>query len=172
MSEIVEAADQELIAKAIEFFGLTRDPNEAGYLLPDGAMLDLSGRHSDPERFGRKGDYWIKTKKDDPYRGRRFCDHRRLPDGIVSRNGTEGMWEFCIRTGAIRCFSGVGYDLYAKPTAKQISAMCTMSRAERDVIVEVTKIKDGIEHKIAHQRFDRLRLEPLVEFLRTVFPDI
>ena len=34
----------EIFARAKQYFGTTTDPGEAGYILPDGAMLDFSGK--------------------------------------------------------------------------------------------------------------------------------
>lgn len=36
---------QNLLNDCIRFFGLTENPNEAGYILPSGKLLDFSGRH-------------------------------------------------------------------------------------------------------------------------------
>ena len=35
--------NQDYIDKAVEIFGITEDPHECGYILPDGEMLDFSG---------------------------------------------------------------------------------------------------------------------------------
>lgn len=40
--------EHEWITAAKAHFGLTRDPREAGYILPNGEMLDFSGRHNAP----------------------------------------------------------------------------------------------------------------------------
>ena len=36
--------DVHIFARAKEYFGSTTNPNEAGYILPDGVMLDFSGK--------------------------------------------------------------------------------------------------------------------------------
>ena len=56
-------ADQAF-SKAKEAFGTTKDPLEAGYVLPGGEMLDFSGRHEgSPER---------------DIKGKRYSDHREI----------------------------------------------------------------------------------------------
>ena len=56
--------DADLIERAVENFGLTNDVREAFYVLPDGRMLDGSGRH-------RGGDERSFTKQ-------RQVDHRDI----------------------------------------------------------------------------------------------
>lgn len=82
--------------RAINYFGLTSNPREAGYVLPNGAMLDLSGR-----RDGGPGDT-------------RALDHREV-------NTIIPMPEF-ISMGAIRHFPELpGVDIRRKPTPQQLS---------------------------------------------------
>ncbi len=51
---------EQIFTRAKEYFGATTNPNEAGYILPDGTMLDFSGK-----RFGGSP-------------GRRELDHRDI----------------------------------------------------------------------------------------------
>jgi hypothetical protein len=37
---------EQIFARAKQYFGVTTDPDEAGYILPDGTMLDFSGKRS------------------------------------------------------------------------------------------------------------------------------
>jgi hypothetical protein len=75
-----------LLKTNIDKFGLTRDPYEGGYLLPNGSMLDFSGRR-DATGFKREGDYFVPTgrKGRDDFLGQRYTDHREidLPDGAA-----------------------------------------------------------------------------------------
>lgn len=57
-------------------FGRTQNPREAGYLLPDGGMLDLSGRH-----YGTKP----RPGERDFYANQRAVDHRDYPEEIYDR---------------------------------------------------------------------------------------
>ena len=114
--------DAELISAAKKVFGATSDPKEAGYVLPDGTMLDFSGRH-------------YADRKDWPYlRGQRSVDHRELQSENTNNgkslekqmefSGSEGMYEFMARTGAMRMDAASGVASISRPpTDKQISVI-------------------------------------------------
>lgn len=79
-------------------FGTTEDWREAGYILPDGTLLDLSGKN-------QGGSPGVRSR-----------DHREVGT-FTFRGGTAGMREF-MQHGAIRV--GIGYmDLVKKPTEAQ-----------------------------------------------------
>jgi len=68
---------QEAFASAVERFGLTRDIAEAGYILPDGRLLDFTGRAD--AGYVRKGDYFVpKNGERDWMKGQRSTDHREI----------------------------------------------------------------------------------------------
>lgn len=80
------------IAAAKSEFGITADYNEAGYVLPDGTMLDFSGK-----RHGGQ-------------RGERGLDHRQIgeaepEDEQKTGDATDRMIRFMKTTGAIRFVS-------------------------------------------------------------------
>ena len=113
-------ADTALIDAAKKYFGTTIRPLEAGYVLPDGTMLDFTGRHE--------------TSKDNwPYmRDQRSVDHRMLAgenmsgfsmaDMFESNDGNEMMHEFMARTGAMRVdFSAAVTSIMRPPTAAQLN---------------------------------------------------
>ena len=110
-----------LIHKAIKEFGLTDNYYEAGFILPDGSMLDFSGRSIDPY-----------------FSGGRERDHREITaidDDLKA--GTNGMIEFMDLTGAIRISLSqrpnyVGIDMYHAPTY-----------AQQETIREFLQITDG-----------------------------
>jgi hypothetical protein len=115
------APDTELIASAKKVFGVTSNPMEAGYVLPDGTMLDFSGRHYSSR------DNW-------PYlRNQRSVDHRELQgenlagkslQGMLETSGSEGMYEFMARTGAMRIDAASGVASISRPpTPKQVAAI-------------------------------------------------
>jgi phosphopantetheine adenylyltransferase len=89
---------------AVLGLGTTEDLEEAGYILSDGRMLDLSGK-----REGGMG-------------GRREMDHRQLPlptKGSIS--GTDLMSAFMKQTGAIRMDGNSGLlDMEVSPTPEQL----------------------------------------------------
>lgn len=110
---------QKLFDAAKERFGTTRDIREAGYVLPDGTMLDFSGRH------------WLAPGSDSSYlAGDRQVDHRDIADLEYERDGNTptgietSMTDF-IRRGAIRINDGSGasINLAVKPTPEQASVL-------------------------------------------------
>ena len=104
-------ATKEETDRIIEHFGTTRNINEAGYILPDGRMLDLSGR------------------KDGASGGRRTLDHRKVWDVLDDRaDGGEAMADF-VWGGAIRIQPEANGIMFgAKPTEAQESAVLNYFR--------------------------------------------
>ena len=115
-------------------FGLTSDLREAGYILPDGTMLDFSGRH---ELFGAD---------DSGIRGRRTTDHRGISsvayaydaEGNEYDTGVETSMPDFIERGAIRIDANVGtINLNGKPTAQQRAVLRRLiQRSGGDVIID------------------------------------
>ncbi len=108
-----ESAD--LFDAAKERFGTTNDIREAGYVLPDGAMLDFSGRHQ------------VDPNSDSSYlAGDRHVDHRDIADLNYERDlntpsGRETSMTDFINRGAIRIHDGRGamINLSKKPSVEQ-----------------------------------------------------
>lgn len=101
--------DEDLIARAKETFGITTDPHEAFYMLPDGTMLDGSGRH------------WGGDERD--VAGQRQVDHQDIGE-VVDSSGADAMYEWMARTGAARMDMITGIASIARPpTAAQLSAL-------------------------------------------------
>lgn len=100
------------VNEAIKHFGITKDPREAGYIMPGGEMLDFSGRH---------------YSKDHPsLAGQRAVDHRELPESIIDETGggSEGMRHFISATGAIRHSpESNGIEVSSMPTMSQLSTI-------------------------------------------------
>lgn len=108
---------QKVFDTAKRKFGETKDIREAGYVLPDGSMLDFSGRHElDP---GTDSSFLA---------GRRATDHRAINQisFVYDENGDEvdtgvssDMSDF-IKRGAIRIDNNAGsINLSAAPTMAQ-----------------------------------------------------
>ena len=112
-----EKIDNDTLFKAAKKkFGVTHDLREAGYILPDGTMLDFSGRH---ELFGAD---------DSGIRGRRATDHRVISsvaydydqEGNEIDTGIETNMSDFIRRGAIRIdYNGGSINLATAPTPEQ-----------------------------------------------------
>ena len=114
----------ELFDAAKERFGTTRDLREAGYILPDGTMLDFSGRH------------WTDPNSDNSWlNGRREVDHRDISDIEYERDGNTptglktDMSDF-IRRGAIRINYPGSINLATKPTWDQVDALERLIRMD------------------------------------------
>lgn len=94
-----------VLDRAIKEYGLTDWWPDAGFILSDGSMLDLSGG-------GAMG---------------RAIDHRNVGQfysGKRSLSGWESMVWFVRLTGAIRFMpESMGFDLFVEPTRKQIATM-------------------------------------------------
>jgi len=132
-----EAGGKNYIDQAVEHFGVTDDLREAGYLLPDGRMLDLSGRH---DMLG--GDYVRQDGRNvatgrDWQAGVRHTDHRELPFDVQEAKANEAnfgntstahMLGFQKETGAIRIMPGTGISVSVMPSDKQIKALVTRWR--------------------------------------------
>ena len=88
-------------------FGVTRNPREAGYILNDGTMLDLSGRHYATGYVNSKP----LPGQPDYLRNARAVDHRELPEGLDLQTVQE-------QGNALR-FSDIGGDLNIELTKGQ-----------------------------------------------------
>jgi hypothetical protein len=126
-------APDEIVARAVEHFGLTNDPREAGYVLPDGRMLDLSGRHQmlggDYQRIGDRN---VPTGGRDWQAGQRDTDHRELNflDASSDGDSTSKMLEFQTTANAIRLNPGQGISVTSRPTRRQIEEIARMWNRE------------------------------------------
>ena len=106
-------AKQDITMKiAKDFFGTTENIQEAGYILPDGSMLDFSGAN-----FGGS------------VRGKRMLDHRDIRDAFEEFIGTKefpdgvGMEDF-INAGAIRFQpENITFMMAHSPTKAQLETI-------------------------------------------------
>lgn len=133
---IQEAAEQ--------FFGITANYKEAGYILPDGTMLDLSGKHLvSPQNYKYQ-------------RGRREVDHRELGGEnyngfslepyIGTGNGDELMCKFMTKAGAMRVdFNAHIASTIVMPTSKQIQTLYYGLRGSWVCLSAWTKTGDLID---------------------------
>ena len=110
--------DNDLIERAKETFGVTRDVREAFYVLPDGTMLDGSGRH------------WGGDERD--YAGQRQVDHGDISEVVDDADSAaDAMYKWMGRTGAMRVdFSSGVASVARKPTRDQLSVLARASRGE------------------------------------------
>lgn len=119
--------------EAIRTFGVTDDIREGGYILPDGRMLDFSGRHMRQDAYKREGDLWIALDRD-PASGLRAVNHAQI---------FETMEEFSNK-GAIR-MDGKNGTVYLtrRPTARQEAVIRQIAEANDFVSVGFPPDRDA-----------------------------
>ena len=108
----------ELIQRAKDTFGVTNDIREAFYVLPDGTMLDGSGRH------------WGGSELD--VAGQRQVDHGDIGEIIDdATTAADAMYKWMARSGAMRFDQIVGIASVArKPTPEQLAVLSRASRGK------------------------------------------
>ena len=110
------APDEALIEKAKANFGVTKNPDEAFYVLPDGAMLDGSGRH------------WGGSERD--VAGTRQVDHGDIAE-VMDNDGAQAMYDWMARSGAMRFDRAAGIASIARPpTPQQLSLLGRTSKGK------------------------------------------
>lgn len=143
--------DQTLIDNAKDTFGVTDDIREAGYVLPDGTMLDFSGRH------------W--GLDDSEARGQRQVDHIDISeaDGIQNATGNE-MYDFMAQTGAMRVSMADGNSVASiarPPTAQQLAVLGRATN--REYLALSFNTPDG--RIVSDTEFDSSSLKKIEKFL-------
>jgi hypothetical protein len=102
--------------KAVEYFGLTYDTREAGYILPDGSMLDFSEKNN-----GGPGGY-------------RTLDH----SGISAAYDDISYGEF-MDAGAIRVCGAMNFaTIMTKPTPAQIKTLAMFLKKHKPLLIEMS----------------------------------
>lgn len=128
-------SDQNKVEMAKEHYGITENPREGGYIMPDGTMLDLSGRHH-ATGYTREGMYNVPMKGQPDYLGgRRSTDHREIPAKLTELShgsGNELMENFMKVTGAIAMYQSgdsinVRINVHADVSPKQWSTLKHLS---------------------------------------------
>lgn len=135
ITESTNVENIDIFSLAKERFGTTNDIRECGYVLPDGSMLDFSGRHM------VTGDTDTSHLK-----GRRSVDHRDIGDLNWDRDMTTrtnvniNMADF-VRKGAIRIHCSNTWssiNLFVKPTKEQINPLLRLIQYSKgNVTVEI-----------------------------------
>jgi len=126
--------DQEIVDAAKSVYGTTTDFREAGYLLTDGTMLDLSG------------------KKDGGEPGHRYLDHREMNyfehKGKVYKPGMDGFMSM----GNIRLKPEMGgLELTKSPSNEQTGTLRKYIRFNKgDVIIDFSKENLDVENSIEY----------------------
>jgi hypothetical protein len=150
--------------KVLSYFGVTSDIRETGYILSDGTMVDLSGRH-EANGYVRRGDRFVPKRGPDYMAHQRLTDHRQLPESM--KGGTEGMREFMAKTGAVRVLPGSGISVTAMPTVEAVAALIQgWSRFYTELLIDIMDPDGGTGDS---RWFKPLDLERVMEFLESHF---
>lgn len=121
-----------LFNKVVQTFGLTNDLHEAGYILPDGSLLDMSAKN----RGGRPG--------------ARALDHREI--GMATgEGGTVGMVDFILK-GPIRLMPETGHlHMGRMPTPQQFNRIREVLRQySREGMVITLQRAPGVQKNIEY----------------------
>ena len=165
-NSINESVEENLdyLSIAKERFGITNDIRECGYVLPDGTMLDFSGRHL------------LNKGTDSSYlAGRRAVDHREIEDIGWSIDGNTKNFDFSmeefIKLGAIRTHVSNSYcllNLFTKPTNQQISILFKIIQYAKGCVD--VEIGDGNE-SLAYGEYDGVRPNVVIAKINRYFDE-
>jgi len=109
---------QKIFDAVIDYQGATDDINEAGFVLPDGRMVDLSGRVEDSD-YKKKGDR-LKIEGVDYLKGKRLQAH----SDVRWEGSPQGARGYLVRQGAIRIDAKYGIiELDNAPTYEQAAIL-------------------------------------------------
>ena len=165
-NSINESVEKNLdyLSIAKERFGITNDIRECGYVLPDGTMLDFSGRHS-----------LNKGTDSSHLAGRRAVDHREIEDIGWSIDGNTKNFDFSmeefIKLGAIRTHVSNSYcllNLFTKPTNQQISILFKIIQYAKGCVD--VEIGDGNE-SLAYGEYDGVRPNVVIAKINRYFDE-
>lgn len=143
----------------VDHFGTTNNISEAGYILPDGRMLDFSGRHQ-MGGYQRVGDRWIAESGQRDYQnGERQVDHREIPSEITPAQGGDAI-NWMLERGAIRIDAKSGsVHTAVVPNAKQLQLvrlLIDMNNGEVGIDLNDGGFRDtGFDFRAPMRRFDR-----------------
>jgi hypothetical protein len=159
----------ELAQSAKDYFGVTRSPNETGYIMQDGTRLDLSGRHY-AGGYEKQGDRFVpKAGETDYLGGDRAVDHRELYDLKGLKEG-EHQWDaveqLMRETGAVRYMPNQGISIIngQKVSDKQLKAIVSdFRKSGNSLTVDIDPVGGG--SRAVSKTFDRPTVEGVREFI-------
>lgn len=159
----------ELAQSAKDYFGVTRSPNETGYIMQDGTRLDLSGRHY-AGGYEKQGDRFVpEAGRPDYLGGDRAVDHRELYDLKGLKEG-EHQWDaveqLMRETGAVRYMPNQGISIIdgQKVSDKQLKAIVSdFRKSGNSLTVDIDPVGGG--SRAVSKTFDRPTVEGVQEFI-------
>lgn len=163
------AENKAAFDSAAAHHGLTRDVREAGYILPDGRMLDFSGRNQNLTDYERRGDFFVvKPGARDWAKGVRQVDHREIEfEGKPKRGPDEsnsvGMVDF-MRRGAVRVDANAGLI--------SVDGRVRLSAAQEARLREIVELNQGKVYVDAEDGRTRMYQEYDVSNAKKVIGDL
>jgi hypothetical protein len=140
-SKIVDTASmdsKQLIDRAVKRFGITHDPNEAGYVLPDGRLLDFSNGES----------------------GERIITHE-IADKAIGLAEDAGHNGFLGKTNSVRMNTPGAVEFIGKPTPVQIKAIVNANRGSDYNILYVDRTDPATGRVLDHFALGRPTVDKL-----------
>lgn len=135
----LEPEGLEKMMKARQFFGLTDEPAKAGFIGPDGALLDLSSKRS--------------YRMEVPW-NRRTSAHFEVSEAWGGKGTVEELFEYLDKSKSIRLSyhpKHLSLEMSSRPTALQLDAIAGMYRRGAEIYVDLV---DLAGKRIASEIFD------------------
>jgi hypothetical protein len=121
--------------EARQQFGTTQNSLEAGYLMPNGDMLDLSGRSQASGYENINGEFRVQPGKRDFLANNRALDHRDIWQAMGDEGGgTEGMHRYMAESGAVR--------MHDMGDTVAVNVASALTDAQKQAILRITKGKE------------------------------
>ena len=137
---------QELTRRAIKEFGLTTSLSEAGYILPDGSLLDLSGANRGNSSGGRALDH----------RSVEGLDPRVRAAGKEYRS--ESMLNFMKRTGAVRFDDYSSFaDMFMPATPEQQRVIADAFQDRKEVYITLRSGSTFKDFELSRPDYDEIK---------------
>lgn len=137
------------IANAKQIFGLTNDFNKAGYLLPDGAMLNFC--------------------YDEKYNWQRDRDHREIAEALseITDDSYSGALIQFMNYGAIRVLP-CGLEMAQKPTEAQRRKIAEFLLMHRDGFLEISNHSGHVIKSIDAQYLPATAIRAMDEYFEQI----
>lgn len=142
--------DDKMVTKAKEFTGITLNPKEAGYLLHDGTMLDLSGRHC-ANGYRKVGDKFV-PELDDYLKNNRIVEHTEIAQELVGDDGIDALYSFMLKVRAVRVDFNTGLvNANFVPSDRQLQLIADL--AQKCGLTRLNVEYSGVHGKVISQAY-------------------
>lgn len=157
---------EKIINSAKKYYGTTKDIKEAGYLLPDGEMLDFTGRH---QATGYENGKPLPGQPD-YLKGQRNVDHREIQDVVDAGEDRNGPMHEFVRLGNIR-LQPDGIELNQAPTLKQLSVIKQhiLNNKGESFFVDIVN-RDGTIRKSLTYAYPDIKVSQVINDMKKSLP--